>query len=338
MTQARIAIDAMGGDRAPRETVRGAVEAVKKDPDLDVVLVGREADIRRELEAADGGDRHRLHIHHAENVVSGADPAMAGYRKEDNSIRVSMELAKAGDVDGVVAAGNTAATVTAAVTVLKRLPHVGRPGIAVPLPTANGQSILCDAGANIHCKPLHLFHYGIMASLYSRAVFGHDNPTVGLLNIGTEEGKGTGLVRETARLFANTDLNFIGNVEGNDVFNGRCDVIVCEGFVGNVVLKTAEGLYEVVATRMREVQEVMNAVAASGGSGARDALARFRSNADWGEQGAAPLLGINGMVLISHGRSDARAIRNGILVAARIHRKQLLQAMARGLVADGSAT
>ena len=160
----------------------------------------------------------------------------------------------------------------------------------------------------------------------------------GVLNIGTEEGKGTGLVKETARLFSNTDLNFIGNVEGNDVFNGRCDVIVCEGFVGNVVLKTAEGLYDVVSTRMREVGQFMDHVAKSGDSEVRDALVRFRSNADWGQQGAAPLLGINGMVLISHGRSDARAIRNGLLVAASIHRKQVLQAMARGLVAQGSTT
>jgi len=338
MSQARIAIDAMGGDRAPQETVRGALDAVKSDPDLEVILVGREDAIRHELDEVGSGDHARLRIHHAENVVGGGENAMAGYRKEDNSIRVSMELAKADEAHGVVAAGNTAATVTAAVAVLKRLPHVGRPGIAVPLPTATGQSVLCDAGANIHCKPLHLFHYGIMASLYSSAVFGHDNPTVGVLNIGTEEGKGTGLVKETARLFSNTDLNFIGNVEGNDVFNGRCDVIVCEGFVGNVVLKTAEGLYDVVSTRMREVGQFMDHVAKSGDSEVRDALVRFRSNADWGQQGAAPLLGINGMVLISHGRSDARAIRNGLLVAASIHRKQVLQAMARGLVAQGSTT
>jgi glycerol-3-phosphate acyltransferase PlsX len=344
MTAARIAIDAMGGDRAPRETVRGAVEAVAKDPELTVVLVGREPDVAREITDANPPCRERLEIVHAEEVVGPADPAVLGYRKERSSIRRSCELVKANEVDGLVAAGNTAAAVTAAVTVLKRLPRVRRPGIAVALPTASGQCILCDAGANIHCKPLHLFHYGIMASLYSSAVFGHQQPTIGLMNIGSEEGKGTDLVKETAGLFAATQLNFIGNVEGNDVFNGRCDVIVCEGFVGNVILKTAEGLYEVVSRRMREVQAVLDGVVSkqpkgdAGDGAVREALQRFRSNADWGEQGGAPLLGVNGMLLICHGRSDARAICNGILQAARMHRKQVLQAMARQLLEAGSSS
>ncbi len=334
----------MGGDRAPRETVRGALKALAEDSDLSVVLVGREPDLLRELEDAGGGDDARLEIVHAPDVVGSGDPAVLGYRKENCSIRRACELVKSNEVHGLVAAGNTAAAVTAAVTVLKRLPHVRRPGIAVPLPTAKGQCILCDAGANIHCKPIHLFHYGIMASLYSSAVFGHERPTIGLMNIGSEEGKGTGLVKETAGLFADTQLNFIGNVEGNDVFNGRCDVIVCEGFVGNVILKTAEGLYEVVSRRMKEVQGVLDASLSShgesgGSDGAvREALRRFRSNADWGEQGGAPLLGVNGMVMICHGRSDARAISNGILQAGRIHRKRVLHAMAQRLVeAEGAS-
>ncbi|NRA96407.1 MAG: phosphate acyltransferase PlsX [Planctomycetes bacterium] len=338
MVDARIALDAMGGDRAPQETVRGAIEAVGQDAALHVVLVGREPELLAELETATGAARDRIEIFHASEVVGGGDSAAMGYRKEDGSIRRACELVKADKVDGLVAAGNTAATVTAAVAVLKRLPRVRRPGIAVPLPTAKSQCILCDAGANIHCKPVHLFHYGIMASLYFTAMFEKERPTIGLMNIGSEEGKGTGLVKETARLFSETDLNFIGNVEGNDVFNGRCDVIICEGFVGNVILKTAEGLYKLISHRVHEVQGVLDTVAKEGNEGVRDALRRFRSNADWSEQGGAPLLGINGMVLICHGRSDSRAIRNGILQAARIHRRQVLQAMAHGLVEEGGVS
>jgi glycerol-3-phosphate acyltransferase PlsX len=229
--------------------------------------------------------------------------------------------------------------VAAAHFLIKLLPGVLRPGIAVTLPTAKGETILCDAGANIHCKPLHLLHYGIMAARWSKAVFGHDSPTVGLLNIGSEEGKGNELVRETSALFTDAGLNFLGNVEGNDVFNGRCDVIVCEGFVGNVVLKTAEGLYEVIASRVKELmRDITTAFTACGAPMAplQEAVGRFRGNMDWAEHGGAPLLGLNGLVLISHGRSDARAIRNAILQAARIHRKQVLRAMAKDLVADAS--
>ena len=338
MADARIALDAMGGDRAPGETVRGAIEAVGADPDLQVVLVGREPVLLAELESAPEAGRDRIEIFHASDVVSGGDAAALGYRKEDGSIRRACELVKSDDVHGLVAAGNTAATVTAAVAVLKRLPRVRRPGIAVTLPSGDGRATLCDAGANIHCKPIHLFHYGIMASLYCSAMFEKERPTIGLMNIGSEAGKGTDLVKETARLFGETNLNFIGNVEGNDVFNGRCDVIVCEGFVGNVILKTAEGLYAMVARRLQEVQKTLDGVAKNGDEMTRDALRRFRSNADWSEQGGAPLLGINGMVLICHGRSGARAIRNGILQAARIHRKQVLQSMARGLVEEGSVS
>lgn len=335
MADARIALDAMGGDRAPQQTVRGALEAVAQDPELHVVLVGREPELLAQLEDVADARRDRIEIFHASEVVGGGDPAALGYRKEDGSIRRACELVKADKVDGMVAAGNTAATVTAAVAVLKRLPLVGRPGIAVPLPTPKGQCTLCDAGANIHCTPVHLFHYGIMASLYFSAMFDQERPTIGLMNIGTEAGKGTGLVKETARLFGETELNFIGNVEGNDIFSGRCDVIVCEGFVGNAILKTAEGLYEVMSRRMREIEGILDEVAKDGDDGVLNALRRFRSNADWSEQGGAPLLGINGMVLICHGRSDARAIRNAILQAARLHRKQVLHAMARGLVEEG---
>lgn len=329
MIDARIALDAMGGDKAPREMVRGALDATGRDPGIEVVLVGDEQGVSAEIDAA-GGRRERIRIVHASQVVGCGDAPTDALRKADSSIKRAAELLRDGAVDGLVAAGNTGAAVAAATVVVGLLPGVRRPGIAVTLPTAGGHTVMCDAGANIHCKPLHLHHYGIMAAQYARKILGKEHPTVGLLNVGSEEGKGTGLVKETAALFgsAHSDLNFVGNVEGNDVFTGRCDVIVCEGFVGNVVLKTAEGLFEVFAARLKDL---------AGGSDARraaeagDLMARFKTSMDWAEHGGAPLLGINGQVLIAHGRSDSRAIRNAILLAARLQRSQVLKAMAADL-------
>jgi glycerol-3-phosphate acyltransferase PlsX len=338
MIDARIGLDAMGGDNAPRETVRGAVDAVGRDPEIEVHLVGEERSVWAEIEAA-GGARDRIRVIHASQVVGCSDAPTDAIRKLDSSIRRGAELVQSRAVDGLVAAGNTGAAVAAATVVIGRLPGVQRPGIAVTLPTAKGHSVMCDAGANIHCKPLHLYHYGIMAAQYARKILGKEHPTVGLLNVGSEEGKGTGLVQKTAALFASasSDLNYAGNIEGNDVFTGQCDVIVCEGFVGNVVLKTAEGLYEVVAARLKELAQ--GVAAASGEERATsisDLLKRFKANMDWAEYGGAPLLGLNGLVLISHGRSDARAIRNAILQAARSHRTQVLKAMTSDLAASGT--
>lgn len=340
MIDARIALDAMGGDKAPRETVRGALDAIQRDPQIEVILVGDQGDVNREIDDAHGS-RERVRIIHTTQVVSCADAPTDAIRKEDSSIKRGTQLVASGEADGLVAAGNTGAAVAASVFVVRLLPGVKRPGIAVTLPTAKGHTVMCDAGANIHCKPLHLFHYGLMAARYARGVLGREHPSVGLLNIGSEEGKGTDLLRETAALFAQdrSDLRFIGNIEGTDVFTGHCDVIVCEGFVGNVVLKTSEGLYEVIAAKLKDIAQGMG-LGASGGS--VDVLTglfqRFKKNMDWAEYGGAPLLGLNGLVLISHGRSDYRAISNAILQAARYHRSQTLKAMTADLLASGQGT
>ena len=332
---ARIALDAMGGDRAPYETVRGSAEALEKDPQLHVTLVGVVERIRAELEALPKPlDPTRYTIVDARQVVASGDAASAAVRMKDNSIRRAAELVASGEADGMVAAGNTGATVAAALFGIGLIPQVKRPGIAVPLPTAEGLAVMCDAGANIHPKPLHLFQYGVMASGFAERVLEKPRPRVGLLNVGSEEGKGTDLERETAALFHSSSLNFIGNIEGNDIFNGRADVIVCDGFVGNVVLKTAEGLYEVMSNRLKGLFTALEGT--PGSTGVSEAVRTFRRNMDYAEHGGAPLLGINGIVMISHGRSDARAIRNALIGAAGVHRRGVLSAMIQGLQSGNS--
>lgn len=334
MPQARIAIDAMGGDQAPRATVLGTLQALGSDPDLHAILVGDEAAISEILDESDhAAVASRLSVRHASQVVGPGDSPKLALRLEDASIKRAAELVRAGEADGLVAAGNTGAAVAAGTLIVGLIDGVRRPGIAVSLPTATGVSVLCDAGANIHCKPLHLFHYGIMAAQYAQRSFGIENPSVGLLNIGSEDGKGTELHKETARLFGDSSvpLNYVGNVEGNDVFSGRCDVIVCEGFVGNVVLKTAEGLYEVIAGKIRgmmgELGSALGAVAPEAPGVLENAFGRMKGRMDWADHGGAPLLGLNGLVLISHGRSDERAIKNAMLQASRFHQNEVLTAM-----------
>ncbi len=333
MGPTRIALDAMGGDAAPRATVHGALDASSRDSDLEVVLVGDRARIEAEI-AGYAGQRGQVSVFHASEVVENEDAPTDAVRKPDSSIRRGAELVAKGEVHGLVAAGNTGAAVAASTVIVRLLPGVKRPGIAVTLPTARGKAILCDAGANIHCKPLHLYHYGIMAAQYARHVLGKDRPTVGLMNIGSEEGKGTELVRETAALFQGSNLNFIGNIEGNDVFPGRCDVIVCEGFVGNVVLKTAEGLSEMVEAKLKSLVATVASGDPSRAGQLGELLKKFQGDMDYAEHGGAPLLGLNALVLISHGRSDARAIRNALLQAARFHRSGVLTQMRHELSAS----
>lgn len=327
MTTARIALDAMGGDHAPAATVAGAREALERDSDVSVLLVGEPTALRRELA---GFESSRLELVAASEVVAGGDAATDAVRKDDSSIRRAAELVRDRRADGLVAAGNTGAAVAAATVFIKLIPGVRRPGIAVILPSLHGQVVLCDAGANLHCKPIHLFHYGILAAEYARRMFGMERPRVGLMNIGSEEGKGTSLLQETGEMLARIDnIDFAGNVEGNDVFTGDCNVIVAEGFTGNVILKTAEGLHEMVAHRLGDLGDI---IAAAGGE-AMAAYKRFQHALDYSEHGGAPLLGINGLVLIAHGRSGPKAVRNAILQAARIHRSGALAAMTRDIAA-----
>jgi phosphate acyltransferase len=320
----KIVVDAMGGDAAPREIVRGAVKAAGLADCPDLVLAGDEAAIEREIDSAlaevpppadRAAIRSRLTIAHAPEVVEMHEHAVEGLRKKKHtSIGRSVELIREGEAQALVSAGHTGAAVAATTLGLKLLPGVRRAGIAVTLPARNRPCTLIDVGANIAAKPLHLLHYGVMASNLSRYLLGIDNPTVGLLNIGSEDEKGTSLVRQTRDLFEASPLNFIGNIEGQDLFSGRCDVAVCEGFVGNVVLKVTEGFASSVLEMLRD--EIRSNAANSPERQVWErALSKLEGRTDYAEYGGALLLGIDGICVICHGRSDARAIANAIRMA-----------------------
>lgn len=322
----------MGGDHAPAEVVGGAIKALTDDPEISVVLVGREAAIRAEI-PAEFAANPRLEIVHAEDVV-GCDesPVDALRKKPDSSILKAIGLAAKREVDAVISAGNTGAVVGAATLVLRMIPGIRRAGIAVALGTRDHKTVVIDVGANIHCKPVHLLHYGMMASVYAENILGVDNPRVSLLNIGEEDSKGNPLVKETKDLFEAAPFNFAGSAEGNDVFHGRTDVVVCEGFVGNVMLKTSEGLAEVMH---REFEAVFGAYLRSHqDADLAETIGRFRRATDYAEEGAAPLLGVNGNVLICHGRSDRRALGNAVKTAARFVRTKVLETIADGVSAS----
>lgn len=316
----RIALDAMGGDNAPHEIVMGAVEALKKEADCEVLLVGRQDEIEAVLDAEKPDiDRDRLPILHAEQVI-GMDesPVDALRKKRDSSITKALGAVRQGAADAVVSAGNTGAVVGGATLLWKLIPGVRRAGIAVPLGTRGNSSIVIDVGANIHCKPRHLLHYGMMASIYSEHVLGETNPRIALLNIGSEDSKGNTLVKETQQLFEGAPLNFIGHCEGGDIFEKKADVIVCEGFVGNVVLKVSEGLAETMHKQFDEI--VGDHVSSHENSGMAEHIQKFRRATDYAEIGGGALLGVNGICIISHGRSGRRAIGNAISLAAKFVR------------------
>jgi len=308
----RIAVDAMGGDRAPVIEVEGAFEIV---PDLnghEVVLVGDTARIEQEVRRL-GGLPSGVTIEHASQAVTMTDsPVEAIRRKPDSSIAKCVELMGQKKVDAIVSAGNTGAVVASSTLKLGLLEGVKRPGIAVGLPTRHGgHTMVIDCGANVKCTPEHLYHYGVMASDYERYVYGCENPTVALLNIGAESVKGNPLVKQAHELFENSQLNYVGYVEGGDIYEGDIDVVVCEGFVGNVVLKVSEGL---AMSLMGMVKDAFTRTLRRrvGGMLCKYALLEIKERVDSSEFGAAPLLGVNGTVMIAHGHSDGHAIANAV--------------------------
>jgi len=333
----RLAIDAMGGDFAPRETVRGAVAARDLMPEDEIILVGDAAAIRKELQAAGAGPARLRIVHTSQQVGMAEPPVEAIRRKPDSSMRRAMELMAAGEVDAVIGAGNTGAFVAAAHMIVKRLPGVRRPGISVVFPTFHGPVVLIDVGANVDSRPIHLLQYGLMASLYARRVIGIENPRVGILNIGEESEKGNELALEARRLMEKSSLNFCGNAEGRDLFNGRFDVIVCDGFVGNIVLKSVEALvgnmFQVI---MQEIKNLEPAVI----SQLEPVLKGLQRRHDAEEYGGAPLLGVGGIVIICHGNAKARAIANAFRAAGTYARKQvnqtIIEAVARAATDDST--
>jgi glycerol-3-phosphate acyltransferase PlsX len=325
-----IAIDAMGGDHAPREVVRGAVEAARLQPEARLILVGRETAVREELNAAGWSKAvlPNIELLHAENVIEmGDSPVDALRRKKGSSIEIGMKLVKSGDAVAMVSAGNTGACVAAATIRLGLLPEVRRAGIAVTFRAGDRPVVVIDMGANVSSKPEHLIQYGIMANLYARSVLNIETPRVGLLNIGEEDEKGNPLAKTTHGLFQKTRLNFLGNVEGNELFRGVVDVVVCDGFVGNIVLKVSEGLAERLMELFKSTldQSLLGSGGADGSSllgdvakKLRGTFSTLRERLDYSEYGGAPLLGVNGVMIIAHGRSDSRAITNAIRVAGRM--------------------
>ncbi len=306
----RLAVDAMGGDDAPRAVVAGAVLAKQRLPDLDLTLVGVEDAVRAEI-AESGGDPDQFEIVHTSEIVEMHEsPVEALRKKPDSSLRKTISLLKAGGCDGVFSAGNTGAMVAGATMLVGLLPGVRRAGIAVPLPVGAQPVVLIDVGANIQCKPLHLYQYATMACEFISRVYHVERPRIGLLNVGEEDQKGTRLVKETNDLLRGSTLAFVGNVEGRDIFHGDASVVVCDGFVGNIVLKVSEGLWEKVHQLLHG--EVANLSGVGGGQELASALSSLGQKLDYNEYGGAPLLGVNGTVIIGHGRSDAKAVANAL--------------------------
>lgn len=310
----RVALDAAGGDRGPEELVHGALEAVQQ-PGVAVTLVGDQHAIAEAL----GGRPlpEQVKIVHAPGVVGmDDDPVRAVREKRDSSIVAAARLVRAGEADALVSAGNTGATMAAGLFHIGRVPGVDRPAIAIPMPTEDGFCFVVDGGANTEVRPEHLHGFAHMGAVYVRKVFGVDRPRVGLLNVGTEPSKGTKVTRDAYELLKNDPaIHFVGNVEGNDVPAGAADVVVCDGFTGNVVLKFAEGVAATVFQLLRR-HVFTGARGAMAGMLVRPGLRRVRGRLDYAEYGGAPLLGIKGAVIIAHGRSDRRAIRNAINAAA----------------------
>jgi len=319
----------MGGDNAPHVEVEGAVAAAREFG-IPVTLVGDTERVRAEL------SRHNvagldIDVKHASEVVGMHDSASDAVRKKkDSSIRVAFDLVKNGEAAAVVSAGNSGATMAAGMFVLKRMKGIERPAIANLFPTLTGKTLVLDVGGNVDCKPIHLLQFAVMGEVYARFVLGVPSPRIGLLSNGEEEHKGNELTRETHALLKEKPINYVGYVEGRDVFNGTVDVVVCDGFVGNVVLKLSEGLAETIGKMLKE--EIKSSLLSQlGYLLCRKAFKNFRKTVDYAETGGAPLLGIDGVAMICHGGSNAKAIKNAIRFAHEYAEKGVNGRMAEKL-------
>ena len=330
----RIAVDAMGTDTAPVPEGEGAILAARERR-AEVLLVGPQDLLRRELSRRDG---HGLPIHvvHASEAVTMGDAAAKAFRrKRDSSMRVATRLVRDGEAEGLISAGNTGAVMTTAKIVLGALEGVDRPALAAVFPTSEGTAaVLLDVGANVDCKPQHLEQFAVMGEIYYRVIFGIDRPRVGLLSIGQEDHKGNDLTREALGRLKQLPLNFIGNVEGRDLYNGRAEVIVCDGFIGNVALKISEGLVEAISSLLKA--SLSSTLSSKVGYVlSRKAFRHFKKRVDYSEYGGAPLLGVRGVCLICHGGSNANAIKNAIRVAAEFAEGRVNEKIERELAGAG---
>ncbi len=317
----KIAVDAMGGDFAPQSIVEGAYRAAKEHG-VKVVLVGDEDQVSRELSKYPTS-KLPIFIHHTSHVVAMHDsPSTVLRRMKDSSIKVAIDLEKEGQVNGVVTAGNSGAAMALAMFLFKKLEGVDRPAIATIHPAMNGSTVLIDSGGNVDCKPSHLVQFALMGDAYAKYILGEKDPRIGLLSNGEEEGKGNELTREVHQILSEMDLNYIGYVEGRDLNSGKVDVIVCDGFVGNVALKISEGLWETIHGILKwEARDNLRAKIAY--FFMRRAIRRLEKRFDYSEYGGAPLLGVNGNCVICHGASNAKAIMNAIVLAANLAKNKL---------------
>lgn len=324
----RIAVDAMGGDYAPEEIVKGALLAAEKWPELKLILVGRQEAC---LPFMSGTKPLNLSfVEAAEIIAMDEHPANAVRKKKDSSIVVATRLVKQGEAEAVVSAGSTGAQMASALLGLGRIKGIDRPALGTVLPTKEGGKLVLDVGANLDASPEHLFQYALMGSIYAEGILGMTNPRVGLLNIGSEESKGNDLTQKAYALLKDAPLNFIGNVEGRDIPYGRADVVVCEGFVGNVLLKTMEGLAGALFDLIKE-KITANLTRKLGAMAVKPGLKEIARQMDYAEYGGAPLLGVNGISVVCHGSSKAKAVMNAVRVAQECVQVRLIEQIQKGL-------
>ncbi|RQD74604.1 MAG: phosphate acyltransferase PlsX [Candidatus Syntrophonatronum acetioxidans] len=310
----KIAVDAMGGDQAPGEIVKGSVDAIREIKDLEIILVGREREVSSELEKLKDYPRERVRVENAKEVI-GTDeqPGLSVRKKKESSLIVAMKLVKEGQADAIVTAGNTGAFVAAGLFVLGRIKGISRPALAPVIPSFKGDTfMLLDVGAYVDARPENLLHYAVMGNIYATKLMGKEFPRIGLLNIGEEPGKGNELTKETYPLLEQADMNFKGNVEARDLMNGVADVIICDGFIGNIILKVLEGFATGLFGAVKN--EISKRIISKAGAFLLlPSLKNLKKELDYTEHGGAPLLGVNGICIKSHGSSNAKTFKNALV-------------------------
>lgn len=326
----KIAVDAMGGDFAPEVNIYGALEATESE-DIEVILVGDEPRIKDFLKQK-GYFKSSLSVVHAEDFISMDEPVATAIRKRNSSMRKAIELVKGGKAQAVISAGHSGAMMALSFLILGKIPNVDRPAIATVMPSLKGHFILLDAGANVDCKAEHLYQFALMGNAYHKALFNSQSPKVALLSIGEEDIKGNEVTREAFKLLqSEKTINFIGNIEGKDLFFGSADVVVCDGFVGNIVLKVGEGLADALIKMLK--LEIANVITGKiGYLMIKPAVKNFKKRIDYSEYGGALLLGINGTSVICHGRSSSKAIKNAIKLAADMAKKEVYKRVIQSLI------
>jgi len=329
----RIAVDAMGGDHAPESIVAGAVMAAR-ELDVEILLTGISDLVNKELAKFEDSASLPIRVVHADDVVEMHDiPARVLRTKRNSSMKIGVELVKKGEAEAFVSAGNTGAVLAYSTVILRPLKGVDRPAIAIQLPTLKGTSILLDAGANVDCKTNQLFQFGIMGHVFAKYILGEEEPSVGLLSIGEEDGKGNEVTKEVFQMLKKSHINFIGNIEGKEVFRGNADVIVCDGFTGNVALKISESLAEMIGTNLKRLFQ-SSWTSKLGYLLLKPHLAAFKKSVDHSETGGAPLLGVNGVCIIAHGSSSPKCLKNAIKRASELIEKKINEHIRDDIVAN----